>query len=46
MLMSTVYAIKGGMMAEPVETGREEAVGGSELYPYCLLGEYLCIPAL
>ena len=46
MHMSTVYAIKGGMMPEPVATGREEAVCGSEVYPDCLLGEYLCIPSL
>ena len=46
MRMSTVYAIKGGMMAEPVATGREEAVCGSEVYPDCLLGEYLCILSL
>ena len=45
MRMSTVYAIKGGMLAEPVATGREEAVCGSEVYPDYLLGEYLCIPA-
>ena len=38
--------IKRGMMAEPVETGREEAMCGSEVYPDCLLGEYLCIPSL
>ena len=46
MRMSTIYAIKGGMLAEPVATGREEDVCGSELYPDCLLGEYLCIPSL
>ena len=46
MRMSTVYAIKGGMMAGPVATGWEEAMCGSEVYPDCLLGEYLCIPSL
>ena len=46
MCMSTVYAMKGGMLAEPIATGREEAVCGSEVYPDCLLGEYLCIPSL
>ena len=46
MRMSTVYAIKGGMLAEPIATGREEAVCVSEVYPDCLLGEYLCIPSL
>ena len=39
MRMSTVYAMKGGMLVEPVATGREEAVCGSEVYPDCLLGE-------
>ena len=46
MLISIVYAMKGGILAEPVATGREEAVCGSEVYPDCLLGEYLCIPSL
>ena len=46
MRMSMVYAMKRGMLAEPVVAGREEAVCGSEVYPDCLLGEYLCIPAL
>ena len=46
MRMNTVYAIKGGMLAEPSATEREEAVCGSEVYPDCLLGEYLCIPSL
>ena len=46
MRISMVYAMKGGILAEPVATGREEAVCGSEVYPDCLLGEYLCIPSL
>ena len=46
MRMSTVYAMKRGMLAEPVAAGREEAVCGSEVYPDCLLGEYLGIPSL
>ena len=39
MCMSMVYAMKGGMLAEPVATGREEAVCGSEVYLDCLPGE-------
>ena len=46
MRISMVYAMKGGILAAPVAPGREEAVCGSEVYPDCLLGEYLCIPAL
>ena len=46
MRMSTVYAMKRGMLAEPVAAEREEAVCGSEVYPDFLLGEYLCIPSL
>ena len=46
MHMNMVYAMKRGMLAEPVTAGREEAVCGSEVYPDFLLGEYLCIPAL
>ena len=46
MRISMVYAMKGGILAEPAATGREEAVCGSEVYPDCLLGEYLCIPSL
>ena len=45
MRMNTVVAIERGMMAEPVETGREEAVCGSEVYSDCFLGEYLYIPS-
>ena len=44
MRMSSVNAIVRGMMAEPVETGREEAVCGSEVYSDYLLEEYLYIP--
>ena len=46
MRMSTVYAMKGGMLAEPIATGREEDVCGSEVYLDCPLGEYLYIPPL
>ena len=46
MRISVVYAMKGGILAEPVATGQEEAVCGSEVYPDCLLGEYLCIHSL
>ena len=46
MRISVVYAMKGGILAEPVATGQEETVCGSEVYPDCLLGEYLCIPSL
>ena len=45
MRMSAVDAIERGMMAEPVETGREEAMCGSEMYSDFLLGEYLYIPS-
>ena len=40
--------MKRGVLAEPVVDGLEEAVRGSEVYPYCLLcgGIYLCVPAL
>ena len=46
MRISMVYAMKGGILAERVATGREEAVCRSEVYPDCLLGEYLCISSL
>ena len=38
--------IKRGVLAEPVVARLEEVVCGSEVYPDCLLGEYLCIPSL
>ena len=46
MRRSVVYAMKGCILAEPVVAGLEEAVCGSEVYPDCLLGGYLCVPAL
>ena len=38
--------MKRGVLAEPVVAGLEEAVCGSEVYPDCLHGGYLCVPAL
>ena len=46
MRISMVYAMKGGILAEPVAIEREEAVCRSEVYPDCLLGGYLCVLAL
>ena len=40
MLMKEVFLV------EPVVAGLEEAVCGSEVYLDCLLGGYLCVPAM
>ena len=38
--------MKRGVLAEPVVAGLGEVVCRSEVYPDCLLGGYLCVPAL
>ena len=38
--------MKRGVLAEPVVAGLEEAMCGSEVYPDCVLGGYICVPAL
>ena len=38
--------MKRGVLAEPVVAGLVVAVCGSEVYLDCLLGGYLCVPAL